>query len=232
MCDRAHAAGRHDAAAQPFGPAFGVAFHGEVERRLVAIGFGDQARGFRAVSLGPAFHQPFRRVARGAGGQLRFAALRHAAQHRIDQSGIARRAAVGLGQPHRKIDRGMVGHVKPEDLRGPDQQNGFGSRRFRRKSLLEEGGEQRAQGAEPPQHGGDQPAHQRAIAVGERGEARMRAFAGQLLVERDAPPQHAIENVGGDPSGSEAGDFRLGGGTRSRHGRNIAMNCGRVANGS
>ena len=46
----------------------------------------------------------------------------------------------------------------------------------------------------------------------------MGGLAGQLLVERDLPPQDAVENVGGDPSGGEAGDFRLRGGARTRHG--------------
>jgi hypothetical protein len=44
---------------------------------------------------------------------------------------------------------------------------------------------------------------------------------GQLLVERDALPQHAVENIGGNSTGSEAGDFRLGGGTRSRHSQTL-----------
>ena len=79
-----------------------------------------------------------------------------------------------------------------------------------------------AQGAEPPQYGGDEPAHQRAVAVGKRGEAGMGGFAGQLFVERDFPPQDTVENVGGNPSGGEAGDFRLRGGARSRHVRIIA----------
>ena len=38
--------------------------------------------------------------------------------------------------------------------------------------------EQVAQSAEPPQHGGCEPAHQRAVAVGEGGEAGMRGLAG------------------------------------------------------
>ena len=62
-----------------------------------------------------------------------------------------------------------------------------------------------------------EPAHQRAVAVGEHGEAGMRALAGELLVERDAPAQHAVEDVGGDPAGGEAGNFRLGGAARTRH---------------
>ena len=120
----------------------------------------------------------------------------------------------------------MIGHFEPEDLRGADQQNGFHARRLGRKALVEKSAEQVAQGAEPPQHGGGEPAHQRAVAVGERGEAGMGGLAGQLLVERDLPPQDAVENVGGDPSGGEAGDFRLRGGARSRHGPIIATNCG------
>jgi hypothetical protein len=54
----------------------------------------------------------------------------------------------------------------------------------------------------------------------------MGGFAGQLLIERDLPPQDAVENVGGDPSGGEAGDFRLRGGARTRHAPIIATNCG------
>ncbi len=158
------------------------------------------------------------------------AALRHAAQHRVDQAGIARRAPVGLRQPHRQIDRGMIGHLEPEDLRGADQQDGFHARRVGRKAFVEKSAEQVAQGAEPPQHGGGEPAHQRAVAVGEPREAGMGGLAGQLLVERDLPPQDAVENVGGDPSGGEAGDFRLRGGARSRHAPIIATNCGLRAN--
>ena len=165
-------------------------------------------------------------------GERRYAALRHAAQHRVDQAGIARRAAIGLRQAHGQIDRGMIGHFEPEDLRGADQQNGFHTRRLGRKALVEKSAEQVPQGAEPPQHGGGEPAHQSAVAVGERGEAGMRGLAGQLLVERDLPPQDAVENVGGDPSGGEAGDFRLGGDARARHAPIIATNCGWRANGS
>ena len=111
----------------------------------------------------------------------------------------------------------MIGHFEPEDLRGADQQNGFHARRVGGKALVEKSAEQVAQGAEPPQHGGGEPAHQRAVAVGEPDQAGMGGLAGQLLVERDLPPQHAVENVGGDPSGGEAGDFRLRGGARTRH---------------
>jgi hypothetical protein len=45
----------------------------------------------------------------------------------------------------------------------------------------------------------------------------MRVFAGEELVEGDAPPQNAVENVGGDSSSGKAGDFRLGRCARARH---------------
>src|SRR5262245_15203092 len=45
----------------------------------------------------------------------------------------------------------------------------------------------------------------------------MGAFAREQLVERDAAPQDAVEDVGGDSSSGEAGDFRLGRGAWARH---------------
>jgi hypothetical protein len=47
----------------------------------------------------------------------------------------------------------------------------------------------------------------------------MCAFAGKLFVERHAPAQHAIDDVGRNAPGREARDFRLWGNARSRHGR-------------
>ncbi len=132
-----------------------------------------------------------------------------------------------MRQPHRQIDRGMVGHFEPENLRGADQQNGFRARRFGGKAFLEKSAEQLPQRAEPPQHGSNEAAHQRAVAIGEPGQTGMDSLARELLVERDLSPQDAVKDVGGDPSGGEAGDFRLGGGARSRHAPIIAMNCGR-----
>jgi hypothetical protein len=58
----------------------------------------------------------------------------------------------------------------------------------------------------------------------------MGGLAGKLFVECYFPPQDAVENVGGYPSGGEAGDFRLRGGARSRHDPIIAINCGRGTN--
>ena len=61
-----------------------------------------------------------------------------------------------------------------------------------------------AQRAEPPQHRGDQRAHQRAVAVGQRRQRRMRLVL-ELLVERPLAAQHRLEDVGGDPARGEAG---------------------------
>src|SRR5262249_38387369 len=74
-----------------------------------------------------------------------------------------------------------------------------------------------AKRAKAPQDRRSQPARQRAVAVGKRGKARMSGFAGEKFVERDAAPQHAVEDIGGDSSGGKAGDFRLGRGARTRH---------------
>jgi uncharacterized protein YfaS (alpha-2-macroglobulin family) len=56
-----------------------------------------------------------------------------------------------------------------------------------------------------------------AVAIGERRETGMGAFAGELLVERNPAPQDPVQDIGGNASGCEAGDFRLGGGARARH---------------
>src|SRR5579862_729857 len=112
----------------------------------------------------------------------------------------------------------MIGHFEPQDLRRAEQQDRFGARRVGRKALVEKAADNAAQCAEPPQHRGGEPPHQRAVAIGERGEARMRALAGKLFVERDAPAQHAVENVGGNAPGGEARNVRLWGNARSRHG--------------
>ncbi len=124
----------------------------------------------------------------------------------------------------------MVRHFQPEDLRRADQQNGLDARRVGGKALFEKSAEQVAQSAEPPQHGGGKPTHQRAVAVGEQRQAGMGRFARQLLVECDLPPQDAVENIGRDPTGSEAGDFRLRRDARARHVPIIAINCGLDAN--
>jgi hypothetical protein len=92
-------------------------------RRLCSIGFF------------PAHQQPLRGVERGrveAGDELP-ALARDAPQHRVDQTGIARRMVLGLDQPHREIDRRVVCHIEPQNLRRAEEQRRFDARGARRK---------------------------------------------------------------------------------------------------
>ncbi len=124
-------------------------------------------------------------------------------QHRIDQAGKARRVTVGLRQPHRKIDRGMVRHVEKQDLRGAEQERGLDPRRLRRQTTFEKRPKEMAQGAEPAQHGSDQRARQRAVALLQRG--KLASVRVEQLIERAAAAQHAFDDVGGDAAHGEAG---------------------------
>ena len=140
--------------------------------------------------------------------QLLRGIFRNTAQHGVDQPGIARIAPVRLDQPDRQVDRRVVGHVEPEDLRRADQQRGLDPRRILRDAAVEIEAEQMAQRAEAAQHRRDQPAGEGAVALGQRREPLMRAAAVELIVERAAAPQHAFEDVGGDPARGEALRFR------------------------
>ena len=129
----------------------------------------------------------------------RLALARAAAQHRIDEAGIFRGAPVRLHQPHRQIDRGVIGHVHPENLRGADQQRALRARRVGRNAAIEQPRQHMAERAEPPQDGRHQPAHQRAVAIGERLQSGMRAGAVELVIEGAMLVQHAVENIRRDP---------------------------------
>jgi hypothetical protein len=162
---------------------------------------GDRARGGFAIACDPAPHQPVRRVEhRGVErGEAAGTVLGHSPQHGVDQAGIARGMAVGLREPHREIDRGMVGHIEKQDLRGAHQQRRLDLRRLARQPAFEMCRKQMAQRAEPPQHARDQGAHQGAVALGQRAKA-----AGfELFVERAPAPQHAVDDIGGDAPGGE-----------------------------
>ena len=67
-----------------------------------------------------------------------------------------------------------------------------------------------AQRAEPAQHRRDQGAHQRAVALGKVGKLRMRRAVLELLVERPAAAQHAVEDIGGDAPRGKAGRVKPG----------------------
>jgi hypothetical protein len=78
-------------------------------------------------------------------------------------------------------------------------------------------GNQMAEVAKPPQYCGREPSRQGAVPVSERGQPGVRVFAGEELVERNSPPQNTVENIGGNSSSGEAGNFRLRGSARTRH---------------
>ena len=68
-------------------------------------------------------------------------------------------------------------------MRRADHQHSFDPRRIGGKPTFEKHAEQVAQGSQPPQHGRDELAHQGAVAVGERREARM-GVSVELAIER------------------------------------------------
>ena len=120
MRQRAYGAGRQYAAAQSFGPGFGILFYGEIERGFMSVRGRDRARGFRSVGFLPAFEQPLRRVAGAAVDMFCRGALRHLSQDGVDKTRVARRAPVGLRKPNGQVDRCVIGNLKPENLRGAE----------------------------------------------------------------------------------------------------------------
>ena len=93
----------------------------------------------------------------------------------------------------------MVRHFEPQDLRGADEQRGFDPRCVGGKAAFKPTTEQMAQRPEPAQHRRHQGAYQRAVAIRQRSKVRVRRAIVELLVERPAAAQHAVEDVGGDP---------------------------------
>jgi hypothetical protein len=102
-------------------------------------------------------------------------------------------------------------------LGGAKQQDCLGARGVGGKSLVEKTSNQMTQGAEPAQYRCRQAARQGAIAIGKRWQPRVCVLSGEKLVERNPSPQDAVENIGGNSSGCEAGDLRLGRSARTRH---------------
>ena len=211
--------GKH-ASAQALRQRVGIRLDGEIERRLVAMRARDGAREVLAVERLPAPIEPFGRVEGRVVelGEQHGAFLRDPPQHRIDQARKTRRTPIGLHQAYAEIDRRMIGHVEEKDLRRADQQCDLDARGIARKAALEKFPDQMMQRAEPAQHRRDQLAGERAVALGERHEARMRVTF-QLRVERAAPAQHVVEDVGRDAAGGKPWDFR---------GRNASCRCHEV----
>ncbi len=140
-------------------------------------------------------------------------------QHRIGEAGVARGAAIGLDQAHREVDRGVVRHLEPHDLRGAQQQCGLEARRVGRQAAVEEMAQQVSQRAEPAYDCRRQRPHQRAVAIGQGREIGMRRLVLELLVERPLAPQHAVQHVGGDAAGGKS--RRVGDGRGASHGRHL-----------
>ena len=189
----------------------------------MAVGARYSLGGLVAEGVPPAREQPGRRVERD-GIELRdqrgpFA--REPPQHRIDQSRVARRAAVALRETDGKIHRGMVRHLEKQDLRRADQQHRLDPWRIVGKAALQELLQHVAQRAEPAQHGGGEHAHQRAVTVGQRSQPGMHVRAVQFAVERTMAAQHIVEDIGRDAARREARD--LGGRATSRSGGHRAQ---------
>ena len=116
----------------------------------------------------------------------------------------------------------MIGNLEPENLCGAEQQRQLDSRRIRGEAAIEEPPEQVPQCPEPAQHRSDQAPHQCAVALGQRSETGGPVI--QLLVEGTAAAQHAVEQIGGDRAGGEAGRWRLRYGAGGDHRRHVARN--------
>ena len=172
----------------------------------MGMGGGDGAGGGSAVILAPTRHHPRRGVenrlveARKPLGPF----AGHSPQHRIDQARVPRRVPVGLREPHREIDGGVIRNIEKENLRRTEEQRGLDARRLRRRSGIEEEADEMAQRAQPAQYACGQRADQRAVALGEPRKRRTRARGFKLVVERAAAAKHAVENVGGNAARGEA----------------------------
>lgn len=220
MQQRAHGAGRQRFAVKARGPACGFGFHREIERRLVADGARHRARVVFAISLDPARHQPWRQIDHAILDLFdqRQAFARATAQHRVDESGILRRASVGLHEAYRQIDGGVIGHVHPQDLRSADQQRALCARRVGRNAAIEQTREEMAERAETAEHGGDEAAHQRAVAIRQRLENGMRGRAFKLIVQRAPFVENTVDDVGGYAARGEAGHLCRRNESRRLHG--------------
>jgi hypothetical protein len=109
--------------------------------------------------------------------------LGYAPQHSVYETGVAAAPAVSLCQSHGEVDRRVVGNVKEQDLRRAEQQYCLNSGSVARKAAAQHVQQQMPQCAEPPKNRCNEPAGERAIAIGESGETRVRLFAVELFVE-------------------------------------------------
>ena len=201
----AHRAGRQDTSAEPIGPVLRVALDAEIERGLLRVRGRNGVRRRFAVAGDPARHEPGRRIERRSVdvSERLCAFADHAPKHGVDKPRVARGALVALHQPHRKVDGGVVGHIKPQDLRRADEKRGLHARCAGGNAALEKGAEHTPQRAQPPQHRRRQRAYQRAVAIRQDREIILRGPVLELLVERTPAVQDAFQNVGREAPGGK-----------------------------
>ena len=80
-----------------------------------------------------------------------------------------------------------------------------------------------AKAAQPPQDRSDQPAHQRAVAIGEAFQSGMGGGAVKLFVEGAVLVQNAVKNVGCDPPRRKTWHFRWQSKTLRGHGASVPI---------
>ena len=143
--------------------------------------------------------------------------LRHPAQHSVDKPGISRGASVSLRKPHRQVDRRMIGNFKPENLRRAEQQDGFGARRVRGKSLFEVSADQMPKSAEPPQHRCGEPTRQGSVAVGKSWTRPGCAFLPERSSSSAIRRRRTPSRISAAIFGRRGRELPAGGGARTRH---------------
>src|SRR4051794_26593708 len=110
MAAQTYRAGRQDHAAEALGPALRIAFHRDIEPRLLAMRGGDRVRHLLSVGLAPPGREPGGRVLveRIGGGEKLFAAPGEVAQDTVDQGGERRGLRIETRFAHSEIDGSVV----------------------------------------------------------------------------------------------------------------------------
>ena len=162
----------------------GSGLHGEVKRRLGAVGERDLRCHLVAIGLAPARREPVRGVGEGVGRGLEVGTpAGNVAQHGIDQPREGRGAGLVAHGAHAKVDGGMIGHVHIQDLRRADQQCPFNALALFRHALFKRRRQRETECAKVAQSRQHDGAHQRPVT---RIEARHRLRASarrEALVE-------------------------------------------------
>ncbi|GJE70063.1 hypothetical protein CHKEEEPN_1597 [Methylorubrum podarium] len=139
------------------------------------------------------------------------------AQHRVDQRREMLDLRIRLGEAHREIDGGMIGHREVEDLRGAGHQQGEEVRPVFREAVAQPGRQRCSDEAEAAEaRRGDRP--------GERGLAgfQPRPAPGlrQGILQRQATgrSEEGRDRFAGDVARREPRDRRVEGGRRAAFG--------------